>query len=235
VSDAYANAEDSSADGTSRKPSNSALQAAADYVAASPGSGVPGDGSSEAFTASFSALVDWGLAEQVIRPIKDFPILSRAPDGHGDEHEAWFAEFAGRWIKATYPNHFGLGWGRRGSATAHEYLVRLLLQNYFFGDDIQLESLVRDRERLRVLTSQPNVVGSPAPYGEIMEWFADLGFERVDINGRIAWYFPADNLLVADAHEGNVLRTSDGVLTPIDLNLVQPTGALLQAVLDRIN
>jgi hypothetical protein len=51
----------------------------------------------------------------------------------------------------------------------------------------------------------------------------------------VAWYLKSENLLVADAHEGNVIKVSarsgTSVLLPIDLNLVQPNGVLLNGVL----
>jgi len=37
-------------------------------------------------------------------------------------------------------------------------------------------------------------------------------------------------LLIADAHEGNVIRTREGLLVPIDLNMIQSVGSLLELV-----
>ncbi len=118
----------------------------------------------------------------------------------------------------------GGGWG---SATAGEYLTRLVLQNRCFGDDIVLVALVESGQKLRVLTSQPHVAGEAAAYEEIQEWFCGLGFCRVDAGNSTAWYLKSENLLVADAHEGNVIRTGSGALVPIDLNIVQPAAEVL--------
>jgi hypothetical protein len=121
-----------------------------------------------------------------------------------------------------------LAWGRNGSATAREYISRLILQNSYFGDDIRLVALLNCDEGLRVFTSQPHIAGEPAAYEEIQEWFCRLRFCRLEIDGCVAWFHAAENLLVADAHEGNVIRTASGELVPIDLNVIQPTGRLLE-------
>lgn len=188
----------------------SPLESAESYVAGSPGTGCPGDGSREAFSLAFKALLEWGEANKLIR------------------QEAWFIQGTNRWVKATYPNRFGLAWGRRESATAREYLTRLILQNRYFADDIQLVALVCSNARLRVLISQPHIAGDPATCGEIQRWFESLGFICREADDRIAWYEPEENLLIADAHEGNVIRSQNGVLVPIDLNIIQPSGELLK-------
>ena len=139
----------------------------------------------------------------------------------------WFDESIARWYKATYANRFGLAWGREGSATAAEYLTRLRLQNQYFGDDIRLVSLVNSEGRLRIVTSQPHVVGEAASLAEIQTWFEELCFSRLEVGGRIAWYHRLENLLIADAHEGNVIKSTLGPLVPIDLNIIRPSGELL--------
>ncbi|HEU0046919.1 MAG TPA: hypothetical protein VFQ43_04835 [Nitrososphaera sp.] len=211
-----------------------ALASAASYIAASPGAGSSGDGSGEAFALAFKALLEWGEAHGLIHPESAFAFLQRPPDAHGDEHEAWFDEPSNRWQKATYSNRFGLAWGRDGTATAGEYLHRLLLQNQYFADDIQLVALVNSKGKLRILISQPHIAGDPAPSFEIKQWFIDLGFVCLTFGERIAWYRARENLLIADAHEGNIIKSQNGVLVPIDLNIVQPVGQLLQSVRTRI-
>jgi len=204
-----------------------ALESAQSYVARSAATSCTCDGSSTSFAASFKAVLDWGEANALIRPEGDFLFFQRVADGFGDEHEGWFDEASNRWFKATYHNQFGLAWGRTGSATVGEYLTRLLLQNHYFGDDIQLVALIESRQKLRVLTSQPHVAGEAALYEDIHKWFCGLGFCRLEASGSIAWYLKSENLLVADAHEGNVIRTERGTLVPIDLNLMQPHGKML--------
>jgi hypothetical protein len=209
-----------------------ALGAAESYVTASSDPGRSCNDCGEKFSSTFAALLCWGEEVNFIRLEADFGFFQRPPDGFGDEHQAWFDEAAGRWFKATYHNRFGLAWGRKGTASVREYLTRLILQNTYFGDDIQLVALVNSDGKLRILTSQRHIAGEPATYDEIQDWFHFLGFCRLETAGCIAWYLPADNLLIADAHEGNVIRTArPNFLIPIDLNLIQPNGNLLDAVI----
>ena len=156
------------------------------------------------------------------------------PDAFGQEHECWFDEENNQWFKATYINRFGLAWGRDGSATANEYLTRLVLQNVHFADSIRLECLINCDQRLRILTTQPHIVGEAADYREIQDWFIKLGFERLKIDDRIAWYHSTENVLVADAHEGNVIKTATGSIVPIDLNIVQPDSSMRDAISELI-
>jgi hypothetical protein len=211
-------------------PAVSALQSAERHVAGSPDAGSSCDGSGEAFAATFSALIDWAESRALIRVPADFDFFVRPPHEHGNEHEVWFDASSKRWFKATYLNRFGLAWGPGDSATPHEYLLRLLLQNYYFGDDIWLISLINCDGKVRVLTSQPHIAGDFATLEEIQKWFDQRGFRRIETEDRIAWYFKPENLLIADAHEGNVIRTAVGTLVPIDLNVIQPRGRLLEWV-----
>ena len=76
-----------------------------------------GDGGRQEFAPSFSALLDWGIKNQLIFPDESFPFLRRPPDGFGLEHEAWFDESRNRWFKATYANRFGVGARRFGNGS----------------------------------------------------------------------------------------------------------------------
>ncbi len=96
----------------------STLESAASYVAASTAADGENHGSRSAFTTSFAAIMRWGEVVGLIKDEADFPFLKQPPTGHGDEHEGWFDEKSNRWYKATYPNRFGVAWGRYGSATA---------------------------------------------------------------------------------------------------------------------
>lgn len=91
-------------------------------------------------------------------------------------------------------------------------------------------ALVNCNGWLRILTSQPHISGEPATGEEIRKWFIDLGFAYLESEGRIAWYRTQENILVADAHEGNIIKSANTVLVPIDLNLIQPQDELLEWV-----
>ncbi len=207
-------------------PPGCALESAARYVARGANSSGASDGSGTAFAAAFRAFCEWGVENNLIRLRGEFDFLARKPDAFGQEHEVWFDEPSNRWFKATYKNRFGLAWGRDGSATALVYLQRMILQNTYFGDDVRLVGLANCDGKLRTIISQPHIAGVSATYDQIQDWFTELGFVRRLAGVRIAWYLEEENLLVADAHEGNVIKTTDGVLVPIDLNITHPTGEL---------
>src|SRR5437868_4418701 len=86
---------------------NDALVAAESYVTASTDAGRSCDASGQKFSATAKALCSWGEKFGLIHPESKFDFLNRSPDGHGDEHQAWFEEASGRWFKATYENRFG--------------------------------------------------------------------------------------------------------------------------------
>jgi len=211
-------------------PAAGALESAERHIAGSAGSSSSCDGSGAAFASAFSALVDWAEGHALIRVQSDFDFFERPPDSRGNEHEVWHDPASKRWFKVTYLNRFGLPWGEGQSATPHEYLLRLLLQNIYFGDKVYLVAIINCEGRIRVLTSQPHVAGDYATPDEIQRWFRGHAFRRIETERRIAWYLKSENLLIADAHEGNVIRTAAGTLVPIDLNLVQPKGPLLEWV-----
>ena len=216
--------------GSERNFAPGSLESAESYVARSLGTSPEGLGGSQAFANAFRAFLEWGESCSLICSSADYPFLRRAPEAKGNEHEVWFDQDSNRWFKATYPNKFGLGWSEEGFATAREYLTRLVLSNRHFGDDIRLVALVNQHEQLRVLTSQPHIAGEPATHEEICSWFIGLRFRRIESVAGLAWYRADLNLLVADAHEGNVIKAHDGSLYPIDLNIAEPTGQLLEWV-----
>ena len=213
-------------EGDDRDLEPGSLESAESHVARSTGPSDPGDASGEKFSAAFRALLEWGETASLIRPEEVFDFFRRPPDGYGDEHQAWFDESSNRWFKATYPNRFGLGWGSGDSATAGEYLSRLTYQNQYFADDIRLVALINSNQHLRILTSQPHIAGEAPSQEEIQNWFRELGFVRLVSEDRIAWFLASENLLIADAHEGNVIKTANGILVPIDLNIIKPRGDL---------
>lgn len=205
-----------------------ALKSAQSYVAGSPGTGRTGDAGGKAFSNSYRAFLEWGEERKLIRDESAFDFFKCRPDGYGDEHEAWFDEPSNRWFKATYPNRFGLSWFGDESATVREYLTRLTLQNTYFADDVELVAIANCKGRIRVITSQRHIGGDPAAYNEICGWFEEIGYRCIRSDGMIAWYNKSVNVLVADAHEGNVIKTTFGILVPIDLNIIQPDGPLLE-------
>jgi hypothetical protein len=177
--------------GNGREAEAYSLESAESHVRASTGASCAGNEGGKEFAIAFTSLLEWAENQGLIRPHTDFPFLDRFPDGYGVD------TISGLWFKATYPNRFALAWGGGDSATAQGYLTRLVLQNNYFGDDIQLVALINADQRVRVLTSQPHIFGEAAPSAENQAWFLNLGFVQVCANDCIAWYIFQDNLLIA--------------------------------------
>ena len=72
----------------------------------------------------------------------------------GQEHRVGHDENSGRVLKITYPGHFGIAFPIRDGlpvpspATPLEYLARLRWSNELFGDDVHLERILLDQDRL---------------------------------------------------------------------------------------
>lgn len=139
--------------------------------------------------------------------------------------------------KATYPGRYGFtvvaGPSYPGLAPAlpGEYLVRLRLANEFFGDDIRLEGVTRERGELVIFTSQPTVLGEAAPAQDIIEFMAARRLALLDglaigHAGALCFYRDLDQLAAFDAHPANVLKDTSGVILPIDLILLHADDTL---------
>jgi hypothetical protein len=136
--------------------------------------------------------------------------------------------------KTTYPNRFGKAYPRiEGQptfqdATPLEYLVRLLLCNEVFGEDLLLEQVVvDDQHTVRVVTSQPLIVGTQPAEAEVHRYLYGIGFEPVEAVEAVEavdgipmtndWYREQDGVMVFDAHGGNFIETREGHVLPIDI------------------
>jgi hypothetical protein len=112
-------------------------------------------------------------------------------------------------------------------ATPLEYLERLALLNQLVPDLNSLEGvLVQSDGDTAIVTSQPRFDIVPVTQREIDDWFASLGFERVT---DAAYYRPADNLGIFDAHDKNVVRAGE-LLIPFDVIPCHPAGGFLQFI-----
>ena len=139
---------------------------------------------------------------------------------------------AERVYKITYANRFGKAYPRIDGqptfqdATPLEYLVRLLLCNEVFGDEIRLEQVVLDDEGdVRVVTSQPLIVGAQPTEAEVHSYLFGIGFEPVEAVDGVPmtndWYRENDGVMVFDAHGGNFIQTPEGHVLPIDIYVEQ--------------
>jgi hypothetical protein len=205
------------------KAASSALEFASAQLCA----GLRADGSPASSSAEqWQRLIRWASEERLILP-PDYPQPVRSDTS---EHDVRFDEVTGRWFKYTFEGlcGFSVDWDEKSPphlrmATPVEYLRRLVLQNEVFADDIELVGLwSRGDGAWRVVTSQPDVAGEPATRVQILEGLRAHGFQPLPVPGpNNAPAFRRLNTVVWDAHPGNFVMTSDGVLVPIDLIITE--------------
>ena len=127
------------------------------------------------------------------------------------EHTVFLAEKFLRVVKFTLPPNFGA----QGSLP---YLRNIVACNRIFGDDIWFHGIILTKQGPAFVISQPYVDGTEPSSEEIAEWFTNQGYES---KGHNRWFHPVTGVDVADAHTGNLIKTADGELVPIDLQVIK--------------
>lgn len=168
-----------------------------------------------------------------------FSGLAAAPDDEGNEHQVWFIENATRYLKITWPDFFGLSVVYRSEdekkASPIDYLERWHCHNKLFGDEVVFHGALTSDDHLRLVISQPAIIGSPATVEETEAFFTAQNWLLFQEAGEIAFFEPKEGIVVSDTHPGNIVKTADGHLLPIDLRVQKLTGSLLSIVIDRTN
>jgi DNA ligase (NAD+) len=122
-------------------------------------------------------------------------------------------EESARVIKLTIPPNFGA----QGGVIA--YLANLDAANRIFGDDIQFHGVLETLHGPSLVTSQPFIAGTEPEPAEVSAWFESNGFQSI---GHNRWKHSETGTEIADAHIGNLIKTEDGELIPIDLQVLNP-------------
>jgi len=160
--------------------------------------------------------------------------LNRPPDDEGNEHQVWFHTDSQTYLKATWPDFFGLLVIHRAheepKASPIAYLERWHLHNELFGDEVTFLGAVRSSFGLRLLIRQPAIAGTPATDEQIRRFFTDSGWLPFVIGGNIAFFDPERRIVISDTHRGNLILMADGLLAPIDLRVQPLSGSLLDTV-----
>ena len=165
--------------------------------------------------------------------------LERLWNVGGVEHDVFHCAETGRWVKFTLPGKGGKmiaaqseGAGLPGRLVTEDAppfvsLRRLTLANSRLGDDLWLHGVVPDPAGPeRMVVSQRDIGGEPASYETIALHFGLHGF--VPVNQK-TFYHAGENLLVSDAHPGNVFRARQDVIA-FDVCVQRPEGRLREAV-----
>lgn len=145
----------------------------------------------------------------------------------GREHDLTFVEKDTFWLKFTKPCaagyvvSFDSGNPALEPSLPLEYLERLILQNELFADSVTFVGVAGTRLQPRIVTRQPHIEGEGATSNEIISMMVDdLGFsllpERFSVGYTDSLAFVRDDVAVFDLRSANVVRTPDGVISPID-------------------
>jgi len=155
--------------------------------------------------------------------------LETPPTAEGNEHQVWYRETCADFVKATWPNHFGMLVIHRNDeepqASPIAYLERWHLHNDLFGDSVEFLGILDTPPGMRLLIRQPAIEGKVATFEQIHHFFADSGWIPFVIDGNTAYFDPSREIVVSDTHQGNIIVMDDGYLAPIDLRVqkLQPT------------
>ncbi len=162
------------------------------------------------------------------------PVLSRPPDEEGNEHQVWFDLESRTYLKATWPDFFGMLVIHRhdedAKASPIAYLERWHLHNELFGDRVEFLGALETEGQMRLLIRQPAITGVPATVEQIGAFFTGNGWLRFAVEGETAFFDPERNVVISDTHRGNIILMDDGLLAPIDLRVQALSGALLDTV-----
>jgi DNA ligase (NAD+) len=139
--------------------------------------------------------------------------------GGQSEHVVFHLAHTGRVLKLTIAPTFGAQSG------VPAYLANLDASNRLFGDDIQFHGVLETLNGPSLVTSQPFVEGTAPSIDEVTAWFQSSGYQPSGYN---RWHHPDTGTEIADAHIGNLIKTKDGELIPIDLQVLAE-GAIIQS------
>jgi hypothetical protein len=160
--------------------------------------------------------------------------LSRPPDDEGNEHQVWFHAESETYLKATWPDFFGLLVVHRPheepKASPVAYLERWHLHNEVFGDQVTFLGALQTDTGLRLLIRQPAIAGTPASDEQIRRFFTESGWLPFVIDGNTAYFDPERRIVISDTHRANLILMDDGLLAPIDLRVQPVSGSLLDTV-----
>ncbi|MBG7609048.1 MAG: hypothetical protein IZT59_13625, partial [Verrucomicrobia bacterium] len=176
-------------------------------------SGNHGDNVAQRIRRETESILEWGNHTGRLLRARGLFSLSEGWKKFGgqSEHTVFLAEKFIRVVKFTLPPDFGA----QGSIP---YLRNIIACNRIFGDDIWFHGIVDTKGGPAFVISQPYVDGTEPTSEEVAEWFTDQGYES---NGHNRWFHPVTGVDVADAHTGNLIKTSEGELVPIDLQILK--------------
>ena len=159
------------------------------------------------------SVVSWAReSNRLLDPRQFGQLAARYPQlGGQSQHSVFHPQGRHRVIKVTLPP----GFGAQGDAVA--YLNNLEAANLAFGDDLVLHGVLETQGGPALVTSQPFVLGDVPTLAEVASWFENNGYHAI---GHNRWQNEATGAEIANAHVGNLIKTQDSELVPIDLQIL---------------
>lgn len=172
-----------------------------------------GDNVAQRIRRETESILEWGAQTGRLLDLQSLTRLTESWKklAGQSEHTVFFAEKYIRVVKFTLPPNFGA----QGSI---RYLRNIIACNSLFGDDIWFHGIILTEQGPAFVISQPYVDGTEPTSEEIANWFLDQGYES---KGHNRWFHPITGVDVADAHTGNLIKSADGELIPIDLQVLK--------------
>jgi hypothetical protein len=214
----------------SKGPAADAPRAAANYVRRSAysiqtrGDGVGGKPINLA-QAERIALRAWAILND--KKISFGFVEQFKPIGSGAEHRVYHDEKHGLAVKATHTNRFGHSvFARDTLATPSEYLRRLAWSNVILGDEFQILGIAFDEEQIEIVSAHKWIEAhedrSVPTDEEIVQYLNRFGFSRLSDPDIPLFYHAGLKLLLADAHDANVIRNREGKCAAVDVVIGRP-------------
>ncbi len=162
------------------------------------------------------SILEWGVETgRILDPDRIFELVKEWKElGGQSEHTVFYIKDLDRVIKFTIPPNFGA----QGSPA---YLRNITASNLLFEDDICFHGIVQIEAGPAFVISQPYVHGTEPSIDEVSNWFTSNGYRSSGYN---RWLEVATGAEIADAHVGNLIKTEDGELVPIDLQVLSMGG-----------
>lgn len=214
--------------GESRRTAPDSPKSAARFVRGSASSIRASSQGISQYRAEYLSLIEWARNHGCLIPfthIERFDFV-----GEGAEHRVYKDNKDEKLaIKATLPNKFGYSTTAEGQwATPIEYLKRLAWQNRIFGDDIRIVGVAYEDDQMEVVTSQPWISAHeirPNPFKEEIDvYMGEFSFISTSFDLDTPMYYsPAWKLIAADAHDRNIIRDCNEMLSAIDLVIGPPS------------
>lgn len=175
--------------------------------------GKDGDNVAQRIRRETESILEWGTHTRRLLNLQGLTRLTKGWKklAGQSEHTVFLAENFERVVKFTLPPNFGA----QGSIP---YLRNIIACNRIFGDDIWFHGIILTEQGPAFVISQPYVDGTEPSSEEIDEWFTSQGYES---KGHNRWFHPVTGVDVADAHTGNLIKTADDELVPIDLQVIK--------------